>query len=449
MVSSTDISFHIISLGCAKNQVDSERVNGAMISAGYLPAPSAEDADIIIVNTCGFINDAKEESIGVIFDALEERDTARVTVEGAEQSPGYGGSGIIGRKVVVLGCLSQRYTAALEADIPEIDYIDGLADEGFVERMSRHFSIDTGGYRPLRMPLVPGLSYSYIKISEGCSNNCSYCAIPLIRGPHESYPIKYLREDAEREVARGARELVIVAQDIGAYCRDGIGLPGLVRELSAIDGVEWIRLMYCHPDHVDEGILGVLEGGGKVVPYIDIPFQHASQGVLRSMGRRGASASHLDLCARLRERVRGICIRSTFMVGYPSESDDDFEELLAFLRAARIDRVGAFIYSPEEGTPAWEMGDPVPESVKKERYHRLMTLQRKISASALDAMIGSVLRVMVEDRVDGHTWVGRSEYDAPEVDGVFYLTGDIPMVNSIVHARVTDAHEYDLVGEVV
>lgn len=434
MVSSRDIRFHIISLGCAKNQVDSERVNGAMLSSGFLPAPSGEEADIIIINTCGFIEDAKEESIALIFDALGERDGRP--------------AGEFGRKAVVIGCLSQRYRDALLAEIPEIDYLEGIPDDGFVERMSRHFGIAAEPPRNVRAPLVQGLAYDYIKISEGCSNNCSYCAIPLIRGPRRDYHPDLIHADAMAAAARGARELVIVAQDAAAYRHGDIDLPGLVRRLATIDGIDWIRLMYCHPDHVDEGIIALLEEGGRVVPYIDLPFQHASASVLASMGRRGSAPAYLDLLGRLRDRVKGIRVRSTFMVGYPTEGDGDFEELLDFLQKARIDRVGAFIYSPEEGTPAWTSGDPVPFRVKKRRYHRLMSLQRDISAASLEAMIGNRVRVLVEERLEEGTWAGRSEYDAPEVDGVFFLTGEDLRVNSIVTARVTGAFEYDLTGVV-
>ena len=433
MASSRDISFHIVSLGCAKNLVDSERVNGAMRAAGFRTAPSGEDADIIIINTCGFIRDAKEESIGVIFDALGERD--------GRPSPGG-----FHRRVAVIGCLSARYREALSAEIPEVDFIEGLADEGFVERMSRHFGIAIRPYGPAREPLTAGLSHAYVKISEGCSNNCSYCAIPLIRGPRESYPPGRILEEAKQAAARGARELVIVAQDIAAYRHGDLRLSGLVRSLSAIEGIEWIRLMYCHPDHVDDELIALLGEGGKVVPYLDIPFQHASAPVLASMGRRGSAAAYLDLLERLRERVKGIRIRSTFMVGYPAEDEDAFEELLAFLQQARIDRAGAFIYSPEEGTPAWMMGDPVPARVKKRRYRRLMSLQRELSAASLEAMIGSTVRVLVEERLENGTRVGRTEYDAPEVDGVFFLTGGEVRINSIVTARVTGSFEYDLEG---
>jgi ribosomal protein S12 methylthiotransferase len=228
----------------------------------------------------------------------------------------------------------------------------------------------------------------------------------------------------------------------------GTGLPELVSAISRVDGVEWIRLMYCHPDHMDDHIIDSLRVE-KVVPYIDIPFQHVSHRVLRSMGRRGGAGAYHALVERLRERIPDIRIRSTFMVGYPGETDADFEELLNFLEAECLDRVGAFIYSPEEGTRSWEMGDPVTDGLKKERYHRIMTIQRDISARKLAAMAGSVVRVLVEEKVDETTCSGRTEYDAPDVDGIFYLTGRNVTINSIVKARVTGATEYDLIGEIV
>jgi ribosomal protein S12 methylthiotransferase len=219
--------------------------------------------------------------------------------------------------------------------------------------------------------------------------------------------------------------------------------------LSVIDGVEWIRLMYCHPDHCDDGIMEIIGRGGTVVPYIDIPFQHVSGSLLRSMGRRGDAATYRSLVERLRGRVPDIRIRSTFMTGYPGETDADFDELLDFLAAARLDRVGAFTYSPEEGTAAWSLEDPVPDRVKRDRYSRLMALQREISAEKLASMTGSAVRVLVEEKIDDNTWAGRTQYDAPEVDGIFYLTAGNVAVNSIVTARVTGAAEYDLYGELI
>jgi ribosomal protein S12 methylthiotransferase len=300
----------------------------------------------------------------------------------------------------------------------------------------------------VREPLLPGLPYSYIKISEGCSNNCSYCAIPLIRGPHAPFSPELILDDARREAARGAKELVIVAQDIASWRWEGMNLKGLIGALGVIEGVEWIRLMYCHPDHLDNGVIDIFGEVDKVVPYIDIPFQHASLGVLRAMGRKGSAVAYLSLVDRLRERVPEIRIRSTFMTGFPGETEADFEELLAFLTAARLDRVGAFTYSPEEGTAAYGLHGRVTERVKKERLRRIMELQRAISADKLTAMTGMTVRVLVEERVDDRTWAGRSVYDAPEVDGIFYLTGSGITVNSIVNARVTGALDHDLTGEV-
>ncbi len=448
MFSSQDISCYIISLGCAKNLVDSERINGALATAGYMKAESSEEADIIIINTCGFITEAKEESIEVIFDAIEQQRSASdnnlkqfYRNDGSENRN-------FGRRVVVAGCLSGRYREEILSDIPEIDFLYGLPDERFVDRMSRELCIAINPPEPLREPLLTGLSYAYIKISDGCSNNCAYCAIPLIRGPHEPWSPELILEDARREALRGAKELVVVAQDIAAYRWRGTGLRELVEGVARIGGVEWIRLMYCHPDHLDDSIISILEGVEKVVPYIDIPFQHVSGPILRSMGRRGDAETYSALVRKLRDRVPDIRIRSTFMVGYPGETDEDFEELSRFLAMSMLDRVGAFSYSPEEGTRAWELNDPVLAEVKKERYNHLMALQQEISAQKLAAMAGSVVPVIVEERIDETIWAGRCIYDAPEVDGIFYLTaGDAP-VNSIVKARVTGSTEYDLMGEI-
>ncbi|OHD66715.1 MAG: ribosomal protein S12 methylthiotransferase RimO [Spirochaetes bacterium RBG_13_51_14] len=443
------MSYYLISLGCAKNQVDSERINGSMASAGYINTQSPEDADIIIINTCGFITEAKEESIEIIFDALETQRPAvgkNVKTFSADGAPPFRD---FGRKVAVVGCLSQRYREDLARDIPEIDYMYGIPDDRFVARMSEQFCVATAPVNPLREPLLPGLSYSYLKIADGCSNNCSYCAIPLIRGPHVSYAPGRILDDARREAARGVKELIVVAQDISAYRHNDVDLHELVSRLSCIPGVEWIRLMYCHPDHLDDRIIAILEREEKIVPYIDIPFQHVSAPLIRSMGRSGDAETYRALAERLRKRVPHIRIRSTFMVGYPGETDSCFEELIDFLNNTRLDRVGAFVFSPEEGTRACGLGDTVPVRVKKERYHRLMALQRKISEGRLADMTGSIVRVLVEERVDDTTWAGRTEYDAPEVDGIFYLTGFTGTVNSIVKARVAGALEYDLFGEVI
>ena len=446
MFFSRDISYYIISLGCSKNLVDSERLNGELAGAGYVRADGPERADIIIVNTCGFITAAKEESIEAIFDAIGLQESA----PGANMKPFHDRGAIVmkdfGRRVAVAGCLSGRYPDALAGEIPEIDYIHGLT-AGFAAGMGRRFGISAGPVSPAREPLVPGLSYSYIKISEGCSNNCSYCAIPLIRGPHEPAPPELILGEARRAAERGAKELVVVAQDIARYRWGETDLAGLAGMLAGIDGIEWVRLMYCHPDHLDDRVIDLLARGGKIVPYIDLPLQHASGRILRSMGRAGDAGSYGALIAKLRAAVPRIRIRSTFMVGYPGETDADFDELAGFVAKARLDRVGAFTYSPEEGTRAWELGDTVPEPVKSARYDRLMGLARGISEEKLEALIGGTVRVLIEEQVDEKTWAGRTEFDAPEVDGIFYLTGGSAGINSIVTARITGATEYDLQGE--
>jgi ribosomal protein S12 methylthiotransferase len=430
-----DISFYIISLGCAKNLVDSERVNGEMRALGFRAAQSSEDADILIVNTCGFIEDAKKESIEVILDAVGIKDDA---------PSGFG------RKLVAAGCLSQRYRREVAAEIPEIDFVYGIIDDGFVPGLCAAFGIapepGTGFARVRKRPLVEGLPYRYIKIAEGCSNGCSYCAIPLIRGPMVSFPPERVLEDAEAAAGDGAKELIIIAQDIASYRHGATDLADLVRRVSEVRGVEWVRLMYCHPDHIDGRIIDLLRNNDRVVKYIDIPFQHASRSILSSMGRKGDAASYLALVEELRARVPDIRIRSTFMVGYPGETDGDFRELLKFAQQAVLDRLGAFVYSPEEGTRAAELDGRVAPATARRRHARLMKLQQGISATRMEGLIGRTVRVLVEERIDDCTWAGRTEYDAPEVDGIFFLTGGNVSINSIVKARVTDSTEYDASG---
>jgi ribosomal protein S12 methylthiotransferase len=437
---STDITYTIISLGCSKNLVDSERINGSMNDAGFRHAESSDDADIILINTCGFINPAKEESIEVIFDAIEGiQDNGKRL---------YNRRNKFLRRVVVFGCLSQRYDADLKKDIPEIDFLYGLPDENFVPGICKAFDITTDKIEHAsRVPIVDGLSYAYIKIAEGCSNNCSYCAIPLIRGPHNSYPPDLVMADARAAASRGVRELIIIAQDITSYQYEGYDLVKLVNEVSALASIEWVRLLYLHPDHVNDDIITMIKNNEKIVKYIDLPFQHVSAHILRGMGRKGDAGTYLNLIGKLRDALPNIRIRSTFMVGFPGETEDDFRELLEFLKEAKLDKVGAFQYSPEENTPAEAFKGMVQDSVKEKRFEKLMELQKKISRQKLSEMIGNDVRVIVEEQVDDVTYIGRSEYDAPEVDGIFYLTGENIVLNTIVRARIIDAVEYDLIGE--
>lgn len=442
MFYSKDISFYIISLGCSKNLVDSERINGEMLSAGYRPADSAEEAGIIIINTCGFIRPAKEESIEVILDAVSLKEEHGDTVNLLEEEK-------FGRKVVVTGCLSKRYFNDLSSDMPEVDFFYGIPDNDFIPKLSESFHVRINNPRHERRRLYTGPSSSYIKISDGCSNNCSYCAIPLIRGPHSPFAPEFILKEAEAAASDGALELNIIAQDIAAYRWGDVKLPGLVNEISKIAGLKWIRLLYCHPDHITEDIITLIAENEKVVPYIDIPFQHVNSDILHSMGRMGSPARYLELIARLREKVPGISIRSTFMLGYPGEKERHFQELLSFIKKARLDKVGCFTYSPEEDTKASFLRDSLSPKEKERRMSELMAVQMEISSEKLGAFIGTDVEVLVEERIDDKTYVGRTKYDAPEVDGVFYLTSDINRVNNIVMARVTDSVEYDLIGEII
>ena len=441
MYTASDLSFYIISLGCSKNLVDSERINGCMKKCGFNDTESAEDADILIIHTCGFITPAKEESIEVILDALDERDVFNDTSRSD-----------FTKKVVVTGCLSERYFTEIKKDIPEIDFVYGLPDQDFIKEFCSEFDIEIQDNLDVcntRSPIFQGLPYSYIKIAEGCSNNCSFCAIPLIRGPFKSISPEEIIADAVSSVSQGAKELVIIAQDIGVYHWESHSLSDVVQSVSEIEGVEWIRLLYCHPDHLSDDIIRLIAENEKVVKYIDLPFQHVSEKILNSMNRKGNRSSCKELVRKIREAVPDIRIRSTFMVGYPGETNGDFEELMAFIKEMKLDRVGCFTYSPEENTPAEALGDPVPSSVKEERQKILMETQQKISSEKLESMIGSVVNVIVEERFDKNTFICRTEYDAPEVDGVFYLTTENAVINSIIKAIVTDSIEYDLIGEPV
>jgi ribosomal protein S12 methylthiotransferase len=396
------------------------------------------DADILIIVTCGFITPAKEESIEVIFDALGERD---------ERINGKKGRGFAPR-VVAAGCLTQRYGEDMTSEIPELDFLYGLIDDDFVPAMAARFDISLDS-KPVeeQVPLLENLPYRYIKVAEGCSNNCSYCAIPMIRGPMKACPPEQIIADAERAAADGAVELILIAQDTVAYNYKGVTLPELAQRISEIEGVQWIRIMYCHPDHVTDELISLMARNSRIVPYLDIPFQHASAAILSSMGRLGNFESYLALVRRIRSMVPHIRIRSTFMVGYPGESEADFEELISFLEEARLDRVGAFRYSPEEGTGAAGLPGEVPESVSEERYNRLMEIQQAISSEKLQEMVGRTVKVLVEEKIGNDTYLCRTEFDAPEVDGIFYLTAEREPVNPIVRALVTDSVEYDLFGD--
>lgn len=415
----------VVTLGCSKNRVDSEHLMRVLQERGYELVPEDTDlasgsVDEVVINTCGFIQDAKEESIGTILEAVEAKKAGLVS------------------KVSVFGCLSQRYRSELPGEIPEVDEWNGV------------LTFDTLG-RVLTTPK----HYAYLKIAEGCDRSCSYCAIPLIRGPHVSVPIEKLVEEARLLAAQGVRELIVIAQDTTYYGLDLYGrrrLAELLERLSAIDGIEWIRLHYSYPAGFPEDVLRVMGENPKICPYIDIPLQHSADKVL-SMMRRGVDGRQTrELVARMRQMVPGVVLRTTLIVGHPGEGEAEFADLLDFVRECRFERLGAFTYSEEEGTyGAIHYRDDIPAEVKQERYDRLMELQSGISLEYNRSRIGTRERVLVDSFSDG-VLVARSQTESPEVDGEILIkpSGSRPeaLVGQFLDVTVTGADEYDLIAEI-
>ena len=407
-------------MGCSKNRVDSEHLMRVLQERGYELVPETVDlatgrVDEVVINTCGFIQDAKEESINAILEAVEAKKEGFV------------------EKVSVFGCLSQRYRAELPAEIPEVDEWNGV------------LTLDTLG----RVLTTPS-HYAYLKIAEGCDRSCSYCAIPLIRGPHVSVPMESLVEEARLLAAAGVKELIVIAQDTTYYGLDLYGrraLAELLGRLAEIDGIEWIRLHYSYPAGFPEDVLQVMADNPKICPYIDIPLQHSADRVLEMM-RRGVNGRQTrDLVARMRSLVPGVVLRTTLIVGHPGEGEAEFEDLLDFVRECRFERLGAFQYSEEEGTyGALHYRDEIPAEVKQERYDRLMELQSGISLAYNQSRIGRRERVLVDSFTDG-ILVARSQTESPEVDGEILINGRAT-IGDFIDVTITGANEYDLIAEI-
>lgn len=421
---------HIITLGCSKNTVDSETLAGHLTANNLELAESVEDADTLVINTCGFIDAAKEESVNTILEAAELKRSGDL------------------QRLVVAGCLSERYGDELRKEIPEVDAFFGTeAYEQIIKAISPDLKYALLGERLLSTPN----HYAYLKISEGCDHPCSFCAIPLMRGKHRSTPIDTLVTNAKGLVAQGVKEIVLVAQDLTYYGHDLDGrrsLADLLRAMSDESGAEWIRLMYAYPAKFPKDILPVIRERSNIATYLDMPLQHASTEVLKNM-RRGITRRTIEeLLDTIRQDVPGITLRSTFIVGYPSETDADVDELLGFLERQRLDRVGVFKYSQEDDTYAYILGDPIPTEVKEERAQRVMDLQRMISAEKNQAKIGSVQRVLIEEDLGGE-YRGRTEADAPEVDNDVYVRSETPLApGTFINVHIDDAAEYDLFGSV-
>jgi len=430
-----------VSLGCSKNRVDSEVLLGLLREHGYKVVQDPSKAETIVVNTCGFILPAKEESISTIFEMAEYKETGCC------------------KTLIVTGCLVQRYGEELKEEIPEIDILMGVAEysrifEAIEQANKGHRPLFTGeGDRFFKSPrLLTTPPYSaYVKISDGCDNKCTYCAIPLIRGPYHSRPYADIVEECRTLVQGGVHELSLIAQDTSRYGNDfaekKLLLPSLLRDVHEIDGLHWLRVLYCYPDTVNRELLETMASLPKACAYLDLPLQHINARLLKAMNRRGTPEHIKRQIERCREY--GIAVRTTMIVGFPGETDAEFEELMDFVRETRFDRLGAFAFSPEEGTVAADMPDQIPEEVKQERLDRLMLLQQEISADICASRVGETCEVLVEGRRHGR-YYGRSRLEAPEIDGKILFSGpDGLKKGQYVQVHISSSSEYDLIGEAV
>lgn len=438
----------MISLGCAKNQVDSELMLGKLNERGFETVVDAAEADVIIVNTCAFIEPAREEAINTILEMAEyKKENCKA--------------------LIVAGCLAQRYAGDIRAELPEVDAVVGINSVAeiadVVERVLRRRNAEPvaelseeysaeymNGPRVLSTPE----GSAYLKIAEGCDNRCSFCAIPLIRGRMRSRRIEDIVTEAEKLAAEGVRELNVIAQDTTKYGRDIYGRPMLKELLEAlenVDGVELIRLLYMYPDEISDELIETMARSVKIAHYIDLPLQHISDRLLKKMNRRGSSGQIREVIAKLKAAMPDAILRSSFIVGFPGETEADFEELMAFVDEFRFDRVGVFQYSPEEGTRAASMQDQIPDDVKQERYDRLYTLAQRISLERGRKRVGTVVPVITEDvSEDGIFYIGRSYAEAPDSDGKIYFTSEEPLAQGdIAKVEILIAEEYDLTGRAV
>ena len=436
-----------ISLGCDKNLVDTEMMLGQLSQEGFTFTDDEYEAEVIVVNTCCFINDAKEESINTILEMAELKKQGTL------------------KALVVTGCLAQRYKEEIQTEIPEVDCILGTtAIDQIVEAVKEVLEGQAVGLKHIedinRKPvygkkriMTTGGHYAYMKIAEGCDKHCTYCIIPKIRGNFRSVPMEALIEEAKQLVEQGVKELILVAQETTLYGQDLYGrkaLPELLDKLNEIPGLYWIRILYCYPEEVTDELIEAIKRNDKVCHYLDIPIQHGSDAVLKRMGRRTNEQQLRDIVDKLRREIPDICLRTTLISGFPGETEDDHEAVMHFVDDLEFDRLGVFTYSPEEDTPAAMMADQIPEEVKEDRRAEIMELQQEIAYDKADAMIGEKLMVMIEGKVaDENAYVGRSYKDAPNVDGyVFVNTGKNLMTGDFVPVVITGSYEYDLIGEI-
>ena len=435
-----------ISLGCDKNLVDSEVMLGLLAKEGYQMVDDEQEADVIVINTCCFIHDAKEESIQTILEMAQYKEEGRL------------------KALIVTGCLAQRYQQEILDEIPEVDAVLGTTAyteivRAIEEALGGKGKVTTEDLNalPLTDPhriVTTGGHYAYLKIAEGCGKHCTYCIIPKLRGDYRSVPMERLIAEAKDLAEQGVRELILVAQETTLYGKDLYGeksLYRLLKELCRIDGIRWIRILYCYPEEIDDPLIQVIKEEKKICHYLDLPIQHASDEVLRRMGRRTSKEQLKAVIGKLREEIPDICLRTTLITGFPGETKEQHEELMEFVDEMEFDRLGVFTYSPEEDTPAAEMPDQIPEEIKEERQAELMELQQDIAFDAAENMIGKEVLVMIEGKVaDENAYVGRTYKDAPGVDGLIFInTEEELMSGDFAKVKVTGALEYDLIGELL
>lgn len=431
----------MISLGCPKNQVDGEIMLQKLNMGGFETAQSIEDSDVMVINTCGFIEDAKREAIETILEVAE-----------------YKTAGLISA-IVVTGCLAERYQDEILKEIPEVDAVIGIgADRDIVKVCQKALvGVRSSFYPDKKYLLLEGdrmLStpphWAYLKISDGCDNRCSYCAIPGIRGGYIERSMESILDEAEQLAEKGVKELIIVAQDTTKY---GVQLYGeqklaeLLRRLVKIDGIVWIRLYYCYPDRVNDELIDVIANEEKICSYIDIPLQHCNKDILRSMNRNGSYDSLRDLLFKMKERIPGLSLRTTFMVGFPGETEEQFEELCRFVKEIKFDKMGCFAFSREEDTPAYDFDNQIDDDVKKRRAEVLMDIQYSITQNANKERVGNVYKTVIDEKTD-NGYLGRSYLDSPEIDSAIIISSDCKHeIGDFIDVKITDYDGYDLIGE--
>ena len=433
-----------VSLGCDKNLVDSEQMIGLLAEQGYAFIDDETQADAIIINTCSFIHDAKEESIETILALAEQKKTGKC------------------RALIVTGCLAQRYYEEMQEEIPEVDAIIGTT--AFDEIVDVVEETLKGGHRMVKKDIdrltyltghryvTTGGHFAYLKIAEGCNKRCTYCIIPRIRGNYRSVPMENLLDDARRLASQGVKELILVAQETTVYGVDLYGekrLPELLRKLCEIPELVWIRILYCYPEEITDELIAVMKEEKKICHYLDLPIQHASDAVLKRMGRRTSKKELKEIILKLRTEIPDICIRTTLITGFPGETQEDHRAVMEFVDEMEFDRLGVFTYSPEEGTAAEQFEDQIDEDTKEERRSEIMELQQEIAFEKAEAMKGRELEAFVEGSVTGEdVYVARTYKDAPNVDGLIFIHTDAElMTGDMAKVRVTGAYEYDLIGE--